>query len=280
MPAASGASRTSLESAPDCTRSATRRFVLARMFSFTAPEGRWVASSRCTPEAPAALGDAHQRAYELGQLGGKGGELVDHDEQAGQRRGAGGREGEVGGQVRGARGPQRPLPVAQLGLEAAQRPLAEVLVEVGHQPDGVRQPGALVEGGAALVVDEHEGEVVRVGGGGQRRRPGCAAARSCRSRWCPPTSACGPSADEVQHERPRRRCARRPPSPRGRCRRRPSAAAAPRRRGRRSAPAAAAGRPGPAARPRRRRARGRRSGPARGRSGGRSRSESPVACTR
>ncbi len=50
--------------------------------------------------------------------------------------------------------------MVQLGLERAQRPLAEVVVEVGDHADGVRQPGALVEGAAALVVDEHEDEVV------------------------------------------------------------------------------------------------------------------------
>ena len=72
----------------------------------------------------------------------------------------------------------------ELGLEAAQRPLGQVLVEVGHHADGVRQLGALVEGAAALEVDEHEGEVVGV----DRRRPApppsTAAARTCRRRSC------------------------------------------------------------------------------------------------
>ena len=40
---------TSLESASSCIRRAMRRLVLARMLSLTAPCGRWVASSRCTP---------------------------------------------------------------------------------------------------------------------------------------------------------------------------------------------------------------------------------------
>ena len=59
--AAAGESITSVESCGVCTRRQTRRLVLARMFSLTAPDGRWVASIRCTPEAAAPLGDADQR---------------------------------------------------------------------------------------------------------------------------------------------------------------------------------------------------------------------------
>ena len=74
---------------------------------------------------------------------------------------------QVVGQVDGAGVAQHPLAVLELGLEAAQRPLGQVLVEVGDHADGVRQPGALVEGAAALEVDEHEREVVGIDAGGQ-----------------------------------------------------------------------------------------------------------------
>jgi hypothetical protein len=49
MSAASRTPITLVESAVSTTRRQTRRLVLARMFSFTAPDGRWVASSRWMP---------------------------------------------------------------------------------------------------------------------------------------------------------------------------------------------------------------------------------------
>ena len=49
MYAESGASMTSADSSLLVTRSAIRRFVLARMSALTTPAGRCVASSRCTP---------------------------------------------------------------------------------------------------------------------------------------------------------------------------------------------------------------------------------------
>ncbi len=49
MPAAAGTPMTFVESSRLCTRSATRRFVFARMSSLTTPAGRWVASTMCTP---------------------------------------------------------------------------------------------------------------------------------------------------------------------------------------------------------------------------------------
>ena len=49
--AASGASRTSVESAASATRSAIRRLTFARRSAPTAPAGRCVASTRCTPSA-------------------------------------------------------------------------------------------------------------------------------------------------------------------------------------------------------------------------------------
>ena len=59
------------------------------------------------------------------------------------------------------------LAAAQLGVQRDERALREVAVEVGDEPDRVRQRDAVLERGAALVVDEQEREPV----GRVRRRP-------------------------------------------------------------------------------------------------------------
>ena len=51
--------------------------------------------------------------------------------------------------------------VVEAGRVVEVGPLAELLIEVGHHADGVRQPRALVERRAALVVDEHERDRIR-----------------------------------------------------------------------------------------------------------------------
>ena len=109
-------------------------------------------------EAAAALGDADERRQERRQLRGQGGELVDHDHEARQRRSA--RLGPVGGEIGRADLPQQLLAPPHLGVQAAQRPLGQAVVEIGHHADGVRQLGAGVERRPALVIDEHEREVV------------------------------------------------------------------------------------------------------------------------
>ena len=55
MPAAAGSSRTSAESARSRTRKAMRRLTFAWISAVSAPAGRWVARTRCTPsERPSA----------------------------------------------------------------------------------------------------------------------------------------------------------------------------------------------------------------------------------
>ena len=68
-----------------------------------------------------------------------------------------------------AGGAEQPLPPADLGVETADRPRRQPVVEIGHQPDGVGQLTAGVERGPALVVDEHERDVVGTGAGRDRR---------------------------------------------------------------------------------------------------------------
>jgi hypothetical protein len=117
-------------------------------------------------EAAPALGDTHEGVDELGQLGFERGELVDDDEQLGKRLG-GVAAAQVAGEISGPRLTRHALAMLQLGLQAAQRSLGEMLVEIGHHPDGVRKSGALVERAAALEVDQHEREVVGIDVGGE-----------------------------------------------------------------------------------------------------------------
>ena len=159
-------------------------------------------------EAAAALGDVDQLVDEVGQLGGDGRELVHDHEQPGEGLAVAGQQ--VLRKVAGARVAQPSLPVVQLGLETAKGAAAQVLVEVGDEADGVRQLAAGVEGAAALVVDEHEVEVLGADGRGEGCDEGAqqlALARSRRARH----QAVGAVGHEVEHHRTRlggadRRC--------------------------------------------------------------------------
>ncbi len=66
----------------------------------------------------------------------------------------------MAGEVGGAGLPQQPFASMQFGLEAHERPGREPVVEVGDHPHRVWQVGARVERRAALVVDEHERDVL------------------------------------------------------------------------------------------------------------------------
>ena len=122
-------------------------------------------------ERAAALGDVDQAGDEVGQLARQRGELVDHDEQP--RHGVELRtvrpQVDVVLDVLGARVGEQVLAAGQLGAERDQRALDEVGVEVGDHADGVRQVDAVLERGAALVVDEHEGHAVGPVGHRERR---------------------------------------------------------------------------------------------------------------
>ena len=175
-------------------------------------------------ERSAPLGDVDDAGDELGHLLLQEGELVEDDEQVG------GRGGEVLAlevdEVLGAVLAQDLLPAAQLGVERDERPVGEVGVEVGEEADGVGELDAVLERRAALVVDEHERELV----GGVRRREGgdvalqqLALARAGGAGG-QAVGAVAPQVD-LDHARPDRRRAGR----RGRCRiGGPATAAAPR----------------------------------------------------
>ena len=76
-------------------------------------------------------------------------------------------DGGVGGEVGRAGLPEQPFAAAQFGGQRGQGPPGEMLVEVGHQPGHVRQPGAFGEGRTALVVHQQEAQLIRSVGQGE-----------------------------------------------------------------------------------------------------------------
>ena len=202
MVAASGTPITSALSAGSVTRSAIRRLVLARISAETTPEGRCGREDEVEAEGPAALGDVHQPGHEIGQVPAHGRELVDDDDQPRQRRRSPPVDEElVGLDVLGAGRGEDVLAPGQLGRQRYQRPLDLVRVQVGDHADGVRQPRALGERAAALVVDEHERHLVGPVRDGERgddrlqqlRLPGAGRSRDQRVR---------PVLADVDAERP------------------------------------------------------------------------------
>ena len=206
---------TSADSAASVTRSAIRRLVLARISAMTTPAGRWVARIRWMPSDRPRCAMSTSPVTKSGSSRDQRGELVDDDQQPRHRLAARGRAGAVDVvlDVLGPGGGQQVLAPAQLGAEGLQRALGEVAVEVGDHADGVRQVDAVLERRAALVVDEHEGHLVRpvgdrergdqglqqlglagAGGAGDqavrpvaragRRRTGRRRTRRSAARWC------------------------------------------------------------------------------------------------
>ena len=173
---------TSRASAASCRRSARRRLVLARMSSLTTPAGRCVASTRWMPR----LRPRWATPTSAGTNSGRSAARAANSSTTTTRRGSGARSGTAryAAEVVRAGGTQQSLTAADLGIEADERPLGEAIVEIGDEPDGVRQVGAGVERRPALVVDEDERQVVGTRAGGEARRRACAAARSCPSRSC------------------------------------------------------------------------------------------------
>ncbi len=121
-------------------------------------------------ERPAEAADHHEQLHELAVRGEEFAELVDDDEEAGQRveGGAGGAGPLVlqgGGVVAGR--PQQFLAADQFAVQGVLHALDEggLVGEVGDDGAGVREFVQAEEGGAALEVDEDEVEVL--GGVGQ-----------------------------------------------------------------------------------------------------------------
>ena len=168
----SGTPTTSFDSAAVCTRSAMRRFVLARMSSLTAAPGRCVASTRCTPRLRPRWAIATIDRRNSGSSAAKRGELVDHDHEARQRRRR--RPRWRRRDVVAACAPEELLPAADLGARGSGAPARR-----GGRRDRSRRP--------------------RRGGAGRRRRRRC---RPCSRRGGSDSSDGGVSGGEPGDERP------------------------------------------------------------------------------
>ena len=101
-------------------------------------------------------GDTHQGLQDLCVLAGQGGELVHRYHQIGHDN-----LRWQAGQVLGAVCGQDPLAAAHLGLQGGQGALGAGGIQIRQHPGRVRQAGQRAEGGAALVVDEDQGEAIR-----------------------------------------------------------------------------------------------------------------------
>ena len=110
-------------------------------------------------EAATALRDVDDAVDELRHLVDERRELVDHDHERWRSR-LGLACLELGQVLRAPLAVQR-LAALELRVQRDERALSEVLVEVGDEPDGVRQVDALLERRAALVVDQQEVQAAR-----------------------------------------------------------------------------------------------------------------------
>ena len=116
-------------------------------------------------QTAATLGNRHERAQEVGQFLGERRELVDHHHETWQRiidHPAIAREIVDSGRS------QQALTAPHFGIEADEYPFGQAVVEVGHHPNGVRQPGTGIERRAALEVDQDHREMVGAGPRGER----------------------------------------------------------------------------------------------------------------
>ena len=109
------------------------------------------------PQGPAPAGDVHQAGDEVGELGHQGGELVDDEHEAGHGLVARPQRRRVVLDVLGVGAGEQALPAPQLRPQRLQRPAGQVAVQVGDHAHRVGQARAVLEGGPALVVHQHEG---------------------------------------------------------------------------------------------------------------------------
>ena len=151
-------------------RSAMRRLVLARRLSLITPAGRCVARIRWMPS------ERPRWAMSTTPSTNSGTSPTRAANSSMTITSAGGRLGVAAllelEQVLGLLAVEQVLAVAQLGAQAGERAAHEVRAEVGDQADAVRQGHAVGEGGAALVVDEEEGDAVGAVLGRHAEHPG------------------------------------------------------------------------------------------------------------
>jgi hypothetical protein len=119
--------------------------------------------------ASADASRAYQLVDEIGALRLQLGELVHHQHQVRQRveRGIMPPADEIRVQVVAAGGRQQRLAALDLGLQGHQCPAGEIAVQVGDEAHQVGKVAQRARGAAALVVDQHQGHLVRVEASGQ-----------------------------------------------------------------------------------------------------------------
>ncbi len=181
--AASGSSRTSMESVRSRTRRAIRRLTLARMSADTIPPGRWVARTRWTPSERPTAASRTMPCTKSGSSSAR----TRNSSIAMTSRGSGGPAGvarpyaAVLVEVARSDVGQQPFAPSQLGRQRRERPRREVTVEVGDHTHDVRQAGTAPERRPALVVHEEEGHLVRAVGQRQGADQGLQQLRLARA---------------------------------------------------------------------------------------------------
>jgi hypothetical protein len=110
-------------------------------------------------ETPAAPCDVDEGVQQRRVFERERGELVDQDDQPGHQRLTGALTGRR--QVGAPELSQHLFAACHLRAQAAQDAPGQSGLEVGHHAGHVRQSGEVVEGGAALEVDQHERQPVR-----------------------------------------------------------------------------------------------------------------------
>ncbi len=100
------------------------------------------------PQRATAGGEVCERSVQVGEVRRQRGELVDDDDESGRSR----LVIEIGAGTRPVPG-EKPLAIAQLCREAGKRPGRTRLVEIGDQPDRVRQCRDVAKRRPALEVE-------------------------------------------------------------------------------------------------------------------------------
>ncbi len=111
------------------------------------------------PEAAPALGNPDEGPHKAVEFGAHGRELVDHNDESGQRS-AGRSTAAVVVDVVGSGFSKKSLPVAKFSFERLERPLGEMVVKIGDEACDMWKLCASVKRRPALVVDQHKDQFV------------------------------------------------------------------------------------------------------------------------
>ena len=110
-------------------------------------------------EAATPLGNPDQGGKEIREFFGQRSKLIDHYDQPWHHLRIA--VGPIVRQVGRPNHPQQFLATMQFRLQADECPFGQPGIQIGDDSNGVRQPGARIECGTALVVDQNKREMVR-----------------------------------------------------------------------------------------------------------------------